>query len=173
MITEELGQTGENQQSHCVPSVEMFVQQMKEAFSQRQSSKLQLAQLTAYLLTLETVLDLPSHDKVDTGTLQQYRSKYQLQLVQHRVDHCQSVAAQRLYQRMQNYHEALQLVSSEPTEHARVFLSDEQFQACAPWAVHQAADWSLFQRDVLPLVLNGWISVTPSDLEEEQTWLCL
>lgn len=146
---------------------------MKEAFSQRQSSKLQLAQLTAHLHTLETILDLPSHEKIDIGTLHRYRLKYQIQLVQQQIDHCQSMAAQRLYQRMQNYHEALQLLSSEPAEHTNVFLSGYQFQACAPWAVHQVDDWSLFQHDVLPLVLNGWISVTLVDLEEEHTWLCL
>ncbi|KAG3072234.1 hypothetical protein PC122_g15322 [Phytophthora cactorum] len=79
----------------------------------------------------------------------------------------------RLWTRLQHRETAIENYAGVWSDKlAEIFLSDDQFEACTPWHTHRE-DHEFFQHRILAFILNGWISVTRSDLENEQLWLAL
>ncbi|KAG3243161.1 hypothetical protein PI124_g12013 [Phytophthora idaei] len=79
----------------------------------------------------------------------------------------------RLWTRLQHRETAIENYAGVWSDKlAEIFLSDDQYEACTPWHTHRE-DHKFFQHRILAFVLNGWISVTRSDLENEQLWLAL
>ncbi|OWZ11952.1 Kinesin [Phytophthora megakarya] len=114
---------------------------------------------------------------LDIGNQISELSKYTLEnqqdaLVQH-LETLERLAADRLWTRLQhretaieNYAEAWNVKLTE------AFISEDQYETCMPWHTHRE-DHEYFQHHILPFILNGWISVTQSNLDCEQLWLTL
>ncbi|KAG2980961.1 hypothetical protein PC118_g10876 [Phytophthora cactorum] len=105
--------------------------------------------------------------------LSKYTLEHQLDSLQQHLTALERLAADRLWTRLQHRETAIENYAGVWSDKlAEIFLSDDQFEACTPWHTHRE-DHEFFQHRILAFILNGWISVTRSDLENEQLWLAL
>jgi hypothetical protein len=104
-----------------------------------------------------------SVDMVSTMTdeeLGRFKLSHQEALLRAALADCEAQILERLQLRLLHFQLAAACVSSPPPE---VFLTREQVAACE----------STRGRELLPLVLTGWVSVSLSDVEAEHAWLSL
>lgn len=110
----------------------------------------------------------------DANALEVFVPRHQETVLQQHVDFCEAIAAQRVYKRLLSWQDAHCDSCFDNAALSRVFLSLDQFSACQDWLERKnLQDRAYFQHRVLPLVLNGWIAVTPLALETEDAWLAL
>lgn len=146
---------------------------MTSYFKKRKKSQRQIGKLKQTLLEFETVLGFPGPVFAE-GELRAFVVSHQEIFLQQRIDFCEAIAAQRILRRLRSRQEASAELSNLNSNAVKdTFLSDDQYRACEEWLQSKLFDRAYFQRHVLPLVLNGWIAVTPMDLEREDAWLAL
>ncbi|TYZ57761.1 hypothetical protein PybrP1_005272 [[Pythium] brassicae (nom. inval.)] len=153
-------------------TVDECLQTMATYFAKRWSSKLRRVELKQKLRCFEAVLGLPG-PLFDARALRVFVPTHQETVLQQHVDFCEAIVAQRVYKRLCSWQDAHCDSCFASAALGRVFLSRDQFAACSEWLEHKLHDRAYFQHRVLPLVLNGWIPVTPPALEAEDAWLAL
>lgn len=145
---------------------------MSTLFEKKKRAKQRLRRLKRHLHQFELVLGFPG-PVFDDHALRKYVLPHQEIVLQQRVDFCEAISAQRLYKRLQSWQEAAVFDASGNRSNVdSIFLSDAQYSACAEWLA-RLHDRAYFQKQMLPLLLNGWIAITPADLEKEDSWLAL
>lgn len=92
--------------------------------------------------------------------LGRFKLGHQEALVRAALADCEAQILERLQLRLLHFQLAAAAVSSPPPE---VFLTGAQLAACQ----------STRGRELLPLVLSGWVSVSLADVEAEHAWLSL
>lgn len=146
---------------------------MTSYFAKRRKAQRRIGKLKQKLLEFEALLGLPG-PIYDECELRAFVVSRQEVFLQQRVDFYEAIAAQRVFRRLQSRREAnTELFNLNSNSVEDIFLSNDQFKACEEWLESKLFDRTYFQRHVLPLVLNGWIAVTPTNLEKEDAWLAL
>lgn len=137
----------------------------------RRKATLRCLKLQQSLRQFETLLGF-TQPLVTASDLNELTPAHRVTVLQQHVAFCEAIVAQRVLKRLQSWHDAHPDDTSRMLDHT--FLACEQVDACRAWLIEtNLFDRAYFQTRVLPLVLNGWISVTPSDLEAEDAWLAL
>ncbi|ETI49094.1 hypothetical protein L914_06764 [Phytophthora nicotianae] len=153
-------------------SFDTFVDRMTALYDQRSRQHQFVQRLRQRFRHLASLLDVADIDNQMTE-LSKYTLQYQQDSLQQLLTTFEHLAAERLWMRLQNREVAIENYARVWNDIlAEVFLSEDQYEACRPWH-SQREDHDFFQHRILPFVLNGWISVTPRELENEQLWLAL
>ncbi|KAG1709228.1 hypothetical protein DVH05_019872 [Phytophthora capsici] len=163
----------ENQEEDQDPlTFEDFVAKMTALYDQRRRLHQFVHRLTQRFRHLANVLDVPDVDS-HLIKLNKFTLEHQQSTLQERLEAFERLAADRLWTRLQHREAAAEnyagIWNGKLTE---VFMTEDQYEACTSWHTRRT-DREFFQQHILPFILNGWISVTPSDLEAEQLWLTL
>lgn len=147
---------------------------MTTYFAKRKKFQRRIGKLKHKLLEFETVLGFPG-PIVDERKLRAFVVSHQEIFLQQRIDFCEAITAQRVLRRLRSRQEVNEELFSSLNSNSveDIFLSNDQYKACEEWLQSKLFDRAYFQKHVLPLVLNGWIAVTPTDLEREDAWLAL
>ncbi|GMF27542.1 unnamed protein product [Phytophthora lilii] len=153
-------------------SFNLFVSRVTALYDQRRRQQEYIHRLTQRFRHLQNLLGA-----ADVNTqlieLSKYKLDYQQHSLQQHLEECEDIVANRLWMRLQNREMAIDTFADNWSEKmAEVYLSDDQYEACVCWHTHRDDD-TFFHDHILPFVLNGWISVTSADLENEQLWLAL
>lgn len=151
---------------------EAFVDNMAELYAKRSRQHHFVHRLTQRFRHLTSLLIAADVDN-QMNELSKYTLEHQQTALQQHLEAFELLAADRLWARLQHREVAIENFAEGWNDKlAEVFLSDDQYEACTPWHEHRE-DHEFFQHRILPFILNGWISVTPGDLENEQLWLTL
>ncbi|GMF54992.1 unnamed protein product [Phytophthora fragariaefolia] len=153
-------------------SFDVFLNQMVtlyDRYSRQQQLVHRLTQRVHHLASLIVI----TNSELLTAELSKYRLGYQLHMLHKYLEDYEAIASDRLWKRLQNRESAVENYAGNwNCKLDDVFLSDDQYEACTPWHARYD-DRRFFQHNILPFVLNGWISVAPDDLDNEQLWLTL
>ncbi|KAG2857081.1 hypothetical protein PC113_g11011 [Phytophthora cactorum] len=142
---------------------------MTALYDQRSRQHQFVHRLRQHFRHLASLLDVDNQ----MNELSKYTLEHQLDSLQQHLTALERLAADRLWTRLQHRETAIENYAGVWSDKlAEIFLSDDQFEACTPWHTHRE-DHEFFQHRILAFILNGWISVTRSDLENEQLWLAL
>ncbi|KAE9208324.1 hypothetical protein PF004_g16789 [Phytophthora fragariae] len=168
-------ESGESEHDEEIPnplSFEEFLNRMVTLYDQRSRQQQFVHRLTQRFRHLTSLLGITDAES-QMIELSKYTLVHQLSILQQRLESFEGVVADRLWRRLQHRESAIESYAENWNDKvAAAFLSDDQYEACTPWHAHRA-DHDFFQHRILPFVLNGWISVAPGDLENEQLWLTL
>ncbi|KAG3193727.1 hypothetical protein PC128_g9979 [Phytophthora cactorum] len=150
-------------------SFDAFVDRMTALYDQRSRQHQFVHRLRQRFRHLASLLDVDNQ----MNELSKYTLEHQLDSLQQHLTALERLAADRLWTRLQHRETAIENYAGVWSDKlAEIFLSDDQYEACTPWHTHRE-DHEFFQHRILAFILNGWISVTRSDLENEQLWLAL
>ncbi|EEY54187.1 kinesin-like protein [Phytophthora infestans T30-4] len=153
-------------------SFDTFVNRMTALYDQRSRQHQFVHRLQQRFRHLASLLAVANADN-QVNELSKYTLDHQFDQLQQQLSRFERLAADRLWTRLQNREVAIENYTAVWNDQmAEVFLSDDQYEACRPWHPHRE-DHGFFQHRILPFILSGWISVTPSDLDNEQLWLAL
>lgn len=179
IIAEEFGarsnQEEEEEQTRqylAAPTVDECLQTMTLYFEKRRRSRLRRVELKQKLRCFEKLLGLPGPLYAE-NELRVFVSTHQENVLQQHVDFCEAIVAQRLFKRLGSWQEVHFDNNFDSAMLESIFLSHDQYAACEEWLESKLHDRTYFQQHILPLVLNGWIAVTPLELETEDAWLAL
>jgi len=152
-------------------TTDTLVDRMTSLYDNRRRQQQNVRRLMQRFQHLSTLLG--ADVGMQKSELLKYTREHQQLALQQHLQACERLVAERLWLRLQHREAAIETYAEPWNDKlAEAFLSEDQYEACAPW--HQYHDdHAFFQLHVLPFALNGWISVTPADLENEQLWLSL
>ncbi|KAG7377072.1 hypothetical protein PHYPSEUDO_012227 [Phytophthora pseudosyringae] len=151
---------------------ETFVDQITALYDQRSRQHQVVHRLTQRFRHLATLLGMSDIDS-QVNELSKYVLEHQQDELQHNLQAFERLAADRLWMRLRHREVAIENYAGVWNDKlGDAFLSEDQYEACTSWHAHRE-DHGYFQHRILPFVLNGWISVKPSDIENEQLWLTL
>ncbi|KAL3666450.1 hypothetical protein V7S43_008698 [Phytophthora oleae] len=168
----ELEDTKRKEEQQAPLSFETFVDQMTALFDQRRRQLQFVHRLTQRFRHLATVLSVADVDS-QLIELNKYTLEHQQDALQERLEAFERLAADRLWIRLQHREVATETYAGIWNDKlTEVFLFEDQYEACTTWHTRRE-DHEFFQHHILPFILNGWISVAPTDLETEQLWFTL
>ncbi|TMW65169.1 hypothetical protein Poli38472_009336 [Pythium oligandrum] len=153
-------------------SMAALISTSEQLLRRRRRQRLRVSQLRRQIHQLEAVLGVPTKDRLrnDDPALRAYTLRGQVEFLTPILHQYEVLAAARLQARLSARVEAELLLQGV---HLSNFLDEAQCQACSDWFFSRRKDLAYFRSEILPLLLAGWISVAPEDLEAEEMWLRL